>query len=294
LSELRLGLIGCGRIAQRGYVPALARARGVRLAAVADPVSERCAQAAPGLPCFPSAGDLLEAGAADALVLASPAHAHLHDARLAARLGVPTLGEKPPAPTAAEAAELAALDPPPWISFNRRFDPGIRGLRREVRDEDALQLNLLFRARLGAWGPFEVAYPILLDVGPHLVDLALWLSSGRPERVTGKVEKHRATLAIELAEGRGSAHIECAGNRLYRERVEVKVRGKTLRYERGGLLDSLRSLVGAAGESPLVPSLTEQLEAFARAARGNAEPDLATAADGSLVMRTLEQMQAPA
>ena len=67
MEEVRLGLIGCGLIAERGYGPALERADGVRLAAVADPVRARCAQVAPGVPAFGSAAEMLEAGAGDVL-----------------------------------------------------------------------------------------------------------------------------------------------------------------------------------------------------------------------------------
>src|SRR5947207_8154917 len=70
---LRLGLVGCGRLAERGYVPAAELADGVRLAAVADPVAERCERVAPGLPRFASAAELLNAHAADLVVLATPA-----------------------------------------------------------------------------------------------------------------------------------------------------------------------------------------------------------------------------
>jgi predicted dehydrogenase len=106
MRELRLGLIGCGRLAERGYVPAVYRARGLRLAAVADRVAARCAAAAPGIPSFSDAAELIDAGIADVLVLATPAAAHLADARLAAEAGLPTLVEKPPTPTARETAEL--------------------------------------------------------------------------------------------------------------------------------------------------------------------------------------------
>ena len=49
---MRVGLIGCGRIAERGYVPAFARAEGVELAAVVDVRSERCRAVAPGVAAF--------------------------------------------------------------------------------------------------------------------------------------------------------------------------------------------------------------------------------------------------
>jgi predicted dehydrogenase len=288
LSELRLGLIGCGRLAERGYVPAAQRAEGVRLAAVADPAPGRCTQAAPGIPSFASAADLLEAGAADLLVLATPAAAHLDDASLAAAAGVPVLVEKPPAPTEREAAELAGLDPPPWIGFNRRFEPDLIRLRGELSAATSVELSLRFSARRSSWRPYDVRDGVLLDLGPHLVDLAFWLSRGRPEHVEGRIEEQRASLVIELADRRGVARIECVGNRPYHERIVARSSGRTASFERGGLLRGARALLRPSAESPLVPSLARQLESFARAVRGGAEPELATAADGLAVMRTLE------
>jgi predicted dehydrogenase len=41
----------------------------------------------------------------------------------------------------------------------------------------------------------------------------------------------------------------------------------------------------------LVPSLVKQLEAFGRAVRGAVEPDLATAAQGTQVMRVLDAVR---
>ena len=129
LSELRLGLVGCGRVAQRGYVAAARRAAGVRLVAVADLDRSRCEAAAPGVRAYDGARALIAAGDVDALVLATPASAHLADARVAAEASLPTLVEKPPGIDASEAAALAALDPAPWISFNRRFEPALTQLR---------------------------------------------------------------------------------------------------------------------------------------------------------------------
>ena len=60
--DLRLGLARCGRLAVRGYVPAFAQVPGMRLVAVADPVVERCERAAPGVPAFASAAELIASG----------------------------------------------------------------------------------------------------------------------------------------------------------------------------------------------------------------------------------------
>jgi predicted dehydrogenase len=290
LGDVRLGLIGCGRIAERGYVPALRGADGVRLAAVADPVQERCARVAPGMPSFSNLADLLESGAADALVLATPVAMHLPDARAAAEFGIPTLIEKPPARDEREATELASLSPPPWIGFNRRFDPELVAIRNAVRAiTDRLELSLLIRTRRSSWRSYAVHDDVVLDLGPHVVDLALWITGAQPTAVSGRSDRHSAGFQLELGE-RGVVRIECRANRPYLERIVVRSNGAAVaRHERGGLVQGARAvLAGAAAESPLVPSLRRQLECFARAARGGHEPDLASATDGIRVMRVLD------
>jgi myo-inositol 2-dehydrogenase/D-chiro-inositol 1-dehydrogenase len=289
LADLRLGLIGCGRIAERGYVPALGRASGVRLTAVADPVQERCARVAPGVPSFPSAAELVQAGAVDALVLASPVAVHLSDARLAADSGIPTLIEKPPARDPGEAAQLALLSPAPRIAFNRRFDPELAAIRKAVQARiERLDLLFVMRTRKSSWRSHDVDDDVVLDLGPHVVDLALWISGADPTAVSGTSDRRSAAFELQLGD-RGVARIECAANRPYLERIVVQAGGESVaRYERGGLLQGARAiLAGPAAESPLVPSLTRQLESFARAVRGGAEPELASAADGVRVMRVL-------
>lgn len=273
MADLRLGLIGCGLLAKRGYIPALQRARGIRLTAVADPVLRRCADLAPGVAAFAGAEELLDAGAADALVLATPAHAHLKDARLAAVAGMPTLVEKPPAPTARETEELAELDPMPFVGFNRRFEPALQNLRAAARGAPTLELRLLLRRRPGSWASHESADPVALDLGPHLVDLAFWLSGADAEHVSGEADQENLTMEITFAGGRGRAQVECGAGKRYRERIEIRGVGA---FARGGLRSTFR-------ESPLVASLALQLEAFARR-----DPELPTAADGVRVMRALE------
>ncbi len=285
MARLRVGLIGCGRIAERGYLPALCRVEGLRLAAVADPVAARCARIAPDLPCFAGASELLAATAADVLVLATPAVSHLADARLAAEAGVHVLIEKPPARTAEEAEELTLLEPPPWIGFNRRFEPGVVALREAARGVTPLELSLRLRARKSSWRSYEADDDLLLDLGPHLVDLALWISAGEPTVVAARIDGDRAVLELDLGH-RSAARIEC-GSGPYLERLEVRAAGKALaHHERGGLRQALRSILLGA-ESPLVPTLAAQLDSFSRAVQGATEPWLATAQDGLRVMRIL-------
>jgi predicted dehydrogenase len=294
-SPLRIGLVGCGRLAERGYVPALERAEGVELTAVADPVAERCAGAAPGVAAFRSAAELLAAGAADALVLATPAEAHLPDAREAAGAGVPTLIEKPPAATLAEALELARLEPAVSFGFNRRFEPDLRRLREAVPADARIELRLELRTRPGSWRSYVADDDVLLDLGPHLIDLVRWLSGAEVDRVRATLDASTALVELELAGARGRAKVTCADGP-YRERVQVETSGRHLgRYMTGGPLAALRQLLGGSRRAhPLVPSLARQVEAFARRARRQAAPELAGPADGVAVMAVVEAARASA
>lgn len=283
--ELRLGLVGCGRLAERGYLPAAQRATGVRLVAVADLEPARCGQVAPQLPAFRSAEDLLSAVEIDALIVATPAAAHVHDARVAVGRGVPVLVEKPPAESAVGAAELAALSPSPWVGFNRRFR--LMALQAALPAEGPLDLRLGFSTRAGAWRPHVVRDDLLLDLGPHLVDLALWLGGRDAVRARAREAPNRVTLEVES--DRGISRIECRGDRHYAEWVDARPGGgRPLRHRTGGVAGTVAALLRRRTEQPLLATLTAQLEAFARAVRGEDPGPLATAREGLQVMVVID------
>lgn len=294
--EVAIGLVGCGRLAEAGYLPALRAAHGVRLAAVADPDPTRRARAAGGVASFESAAALLGQGGVDALVLATPVTSHLADARLAAAAGVPVLVEKPPAQDADAAAELVALDPQPWIAFNRRFGAGQRAVRAAIPAQSELELRLELRYRRQSWGAHAVADEALLDLAPHLVDLARWLSGGEVTGVRSATVTHeRATFELDLHRGR--AHLSCAADRAHRERVEARdASGRVMAsHDEGGLVAGVRARFARHhGPHPLVASLTDQLEAFAMAISGGEGHGLATAADGHAVMAVVDAVRASA
>lgn len=302
-AELAVGLVGCGRLAQVGYAPALRRAAGVRLVAVADPDARRRETVAVDVPAYADAASLLEAATVDALVLATPANLHLGDARRAAAREVPVLVEKPPAPDAAGARALAGLHPRPHVGLNRRFQPGMARVRSAIgRARPArVDLALRLRYRRGGWGAHTVADDALLDLGPHAVDLARHLSG---EEVTAmraaRVAPARCELELALGDA-GRARISLATDRPHRERVVVRRReGRRAlaRHRSGGPLAGARALagarLGAGAEHPLVASLAAQLEAFGRALRGEPSAPLATAVDGVAVMEAIDAARASA
>ena len=299
--DLRLGLVGCGRIAERGYVPALRLVRGMRLAALADPVPSRCCQLVPGLPSFPDAATMIAAGGIDAIVLATPVSTHLADARRAEKAGLPTLVEKPPAMSAEEAAALASIVPPPWIGFNRRFDPRLARLRAAVPANGDVALSLDLHYGTGSWRPYAVSDDALFAVGTHLIDLARWLTRSDVHRARAvTLGPNRAVLELELT--RGPARISCATDQPPRDRIEVRngAGRQIARHDGVGLWPqahllmtmlrdpNLRRLIQPASRTSLVRLLIRELEAFASAARGGEASSLATAADGLAVMSVVD------
>ena len=304
---MRLGIAGCGRIVERGYVPAALAAPGVEIVAFADPDQERLGRCrelwgedgadAVG---FADAAALLEREEVDLLVVAAPLEHHLPLAEEAAAAGVRCLVEKPPAPDLVAAQRLAALAPEPLLAFNRRFLQGAE-LRDAVPAEGWLELDLELRFKREGWGAHEVRDEALLDAGIHLVDLACHLSGADPIAVRrARIEPERAELELELSRGR--ARIRCATDRRYRELVAIRDRsGKVLGRS---ALGSVRGrLAAAAGQpQPLVLSLQRQLEAVRDLLGGNEGERthffphsgnnyvraIATAADGATAMAVVE------
>lgn len=289
---MRLGIAGCGRIAERGYIPAALATESVTIAGFADPDSQRrrgCAElwARGGggeAPTFASVTELLADEPIDLLVIAAPAAHHLDIAADAAAAGVRSLVEKPPAPDLSEAQQLASLNPEPLVAFNRRFLQG-HELRNSIPDEGWIQLDLELRFQRGAWGAHQAADEALLDAGLHLIDLACHLSGSTPIAVRkARIEHEEATLELELARGRAS--IACATDRSHREAVTVRDRaGKQIAdWTWGGLASRFSSLIGRT--DPLVLSLQRQLEAAG--APGHPHRLLATALEAATTMAVVE------
>jgi myo-inositol 2-dehydrogenase/D-chiro-inositol 1-dehydrogenase len=244
--------------------------------------------AAPDAPAYRTAEDLLAAGGIDAVVVATPAAAHVNDARAVAAVGLPSIVEKPPAPDAAKARVLAELDPPPWIGFNRRFQPSLQDARTRLSERGPLSIRLVFHYRRASWAPRVVADEALLDVGPHLIDLARWLSGSPICRVRTTLQtQDRCSLELELE--RGGAFLSCASDRLYRELIEVRAADGSLaaRQSRGGFVRGALARLRPPSEE-LIESLIGQLTAFCACVRGENQGEVATAADGVAVMDAVD------
>jgi predicted dehydrogenase len=285
---LRLGLVGCGRLAELGYVPAAHAANGVEIVAVADPDRGRRGLLAAKLGASGHArlDQLLAAVPLDGIVVCTPPEDHEEAAVAAAQAGLTALVEKPPAPDAEGSLRIAALAPAPWLGFNRRFDQGL-ALERRMPPGGDLDLNMVLHYRRRSWRPVARGDDAMLDLAPHMIDLALFLTVSLPLAVRASSTRERAGLV--LATSRAEVKIECATNRPHHELVEIRRAGgrRVARAERGGRVSGVLGRLTPRAH-PLVRSLTLQLEAYGHALRGADPGPLATAGEGAAVMRVLD------
>ncbi len=286
-TPLRLGLAGCGRLAELGYAPAARAAPSVEIVAVADPDRSRRGVVAGklGVPGHARLGELLASTPLDGLIICTPAEHHEEVATLAAGTGLVALVEKPPAPDAAGALRIAALAPTPWVAFNRRFDQGLQ-LIRKVPPGGDLTMKMVLHYRRDSWRPVARGDDALLDLAPHLVDLALFLTGALPVAVRANATRDRAGLVLGTT--RAEVLIECATDRPHHELVEIRSAGGRLAGRTVSAGRARGAVARVTGTHPLVRSLTLQLEAYARALRGADPGPLATAGEAAAVMRVLD------
>jgi predicted dehydrogenase/nucleoside-diphosphate-sugar epimerase len=193
IEPLAFALVGCGAVAHERYLPAFPDADGCRLVAVVD-VDRNRAQAAAAV-YREAAGSAVRPATSitevldeiDAAVVAVPHNFHLDVSEHLLRRGKHILVEKPLATTVEECDRLAAATPPGVllaVSTVRRLFPASIWMK-ELLTGGAL--GRIERARWeegGAYG-WPLATPsvfnreasgggVLIDTGPHILDLLLW------------------------------------------------------------------------------------------------------------------------
>jgi predicted dehydrogenase len=286
---LKVGLVGCGRLAERGWIPALrmaAAAGTAQIVAIAEPDAGRRESAAraaglDGDGTFADWRELIAAGSADALVLALGGRAQVEPATAATAAGLAVLVEKPPGGDLAGATALARLHPAPLVGFSRRFDVAWRALRAaasHAAPPHALDLQLAYRRSV--WGAHVVHDDALSDLGSHVADLAGWIAGARVARARCSVlESEAAAGELELDGGRGNARFAVALTRPYAELGRLA--GSSTSVRRGGWWRNALGRLGAGPDAAaLARSLHAELAAFARRVAGDDGEDVATASDG--------------
>ena len=129
---VRLGVVGCGRIAQVAHLPALEKADGVEVVVVCDTSEEvaRAVAARYGIGSFVAeAAKVFENPQVEAVLIAVPDRFHRELAEAALRAGKHVLVEKPLASTVEEARRLVEVQAETGlvlqVGSTKRHDPGL-------------------------------------------------------------------------------------------------------------------------------------------------------------------------
>ncbi len=201
LARPRIGFLGVGWIG-RHRMEAILRTGLADAAAIADLSAEMAAEAgrlAPGAQLVSTLDELIDLGV-DGVVIATPSAMHAEQSIRALERGAAVFCQKPLGRTAAEARAVVEaarqadrlLD----VDLSYRFTEGMRRIREVVRTGDLGRIYAVDLVFHNAYGPDKPWFydPALsgggcvMDLGVHLVDLALWtLDFPGVAEVTGKL-----------------------------------------------------------------------------------------------------------
>ena len=210
-TQIRVGLLAYGAIGHEHNL-AVQATDGLELTAVADVNPERVAAAqelAPGAAGFSDAGEMLDSGLVDLVVISTPPDSHASWAREALTRGIHVVLEKPMALTSAECDELmelaASKDLLLVVYQNRRFDQDFVTMRSLISD-GAIGEVFQYDSFVGGYSrPCDywhsdaaVSGGAIFDWGSHYLDQILNLFDEPVEYVTGMNHKrhwHHVTNA---------------------------------------------------------------------------------------------------
>ena len=225
----RLGFLGVGWIG-RNRMEALARDGLARVTALADPqpkALEAAVEVAPSALRVQSLEDLLE-HELDGIVIATPSALHADQAVAALERGLAVFCQKPLARDAAETRRVLeaarAADRLLAVDLSYRHVEALRAAHEQVASGALGRLHTIDLVFHNAYGPDKGWFTdpelagggSLIDLGTHLVDLALWLTgsdaleveTARALSLHGHEVEDQATAELSLGEVR--ARLACS------------------------------------------------------------------------------------
>jgi predicted dehydrogenase len=245
----RVAIVGCGAIAERYHLPALARLPGVlERAVLVDPNRERVSEMAATFGVQQSAVDYHDIlGEVDCAVLAVPHHLHYPLAMDFMQHGVHVLSEKPLAGSVAEGHEMVALAQknnlvlcvnqtrrlfPAYAEIRRILAAGELGTLKSIMYLDGKQFH--WPTASGFYFRGKEARGVLFDKGVHGLDAICWWLGGKPEVVTSQNDSFGGPESVaHLALRHGECDIEVRLSWLSQLDNTFRIEGTAGRIEGG-------------------------------------------------------------
>ena len=203
---IKVGIIGCGGIANGKHMPSLARVADCEMIAFCDIIPERAEKAAkdfgtPDAKVYTDYKELLKNEDIEVVHVCTPNRSHSFITVDALEAGKHVMCEKPMAINSAEAKKMldaaARTGKKLSIGYQSRFRPDSTYMKAEA---DAGTFGEIYYAKAHAirrravptWGVFLNEYEQgggpLIDIGTHALDLTLWMMNNyKPKYCVGSV-----------------------------------------------------------------------------------------------------------
>ncbi len=196
-NKLKVGVIGCGTVANMGHLPAYHKSSLSEIVAVSDPLEAHLKQAQEQYnisKIYTNPNELLDDPNIDAVSICSPHWAHAEQAIRAAENGKHILCEKPIATNLEEVDKMIAAVEKNDVIFQtatqKRFDLGFQYIKEKIEENE---IGNIFHASVDWYhsmsdiGQIQIQDVVkwrltnkrcgggdLLDHGPHYFDLFRW------------------------------------------------------------------------------------------------------------------------
>jgi predicted dehydrogenase len=206
MDKLKIGIVGCGGIANNKHLPAIKRNGNFEIVAFCDIVLDKAEEAkkkygTEDARVYSDYTELLKENDLAAVYVLTPNKSHAGISIAALKAGKHVMCEKPMAKSYAEAKQM--LDTAKetgkllTIGYQNRYRADSTYLKRACENGDLGEIyyaraHAVRRRAVPTWGVFlneeEQGGGPLIDIGTHALDLTLWMMNNyEPESVTGSV-----------------------------------------------------------------------------------------------------------
>ena len=210
MDKLKVGIVGCGGIANGKHLPAIKRNGNFEIVAFCDLIEERAVKAkaeygTPDSRIYTDYEELIKEEL-DAVYVLTPNSSHAPITIAALKAGKNVMCEKPMAKTYAEAKAMVETAKESGkvltIGYQSRYRNDSQYLKRACENGDLGEIyyakaHAIRRRAVPTWGVFldeeKQGGGPLIDIGTHALDLTLWMMDNyEPESVMGSVYRKLA------------------------------------------------------------------------------------------------------
>jgi predicted dehydrogenase len=206
VKKLKIGIVGCGGIANGKHLPSLKKLENIEMVAFCDIIEEKAKQAADqfgteGAKVYKDYKELLKDKSIDVVHVLTPNKSHSFITVDALEAGKHVMCEKPMAKTAAEAKKMVETAKKTGkkltIGYQNRHRSDSDYLKKlcengELGEIYFAKAHAIRRRAVPTWGVFlneeEQGGGPLIDIGTHALDMTLWMMNNyKVKSVMGNV-----------------------------------------------------------------------------------------------------------